>query len=100
MIAAWRQWFASTRECKQFVNPVQVRITGKTEQGNTAEALVLITANWVGTQRDYFGNLYDPGFYGGPCAGFVAHKPNPQQSHQRMGFVKYDTGWQFRVPEF
>jgi hypothetical protein len=100
VVSAWEEWYANDQACRTHIAPVRKVVLGKTEQGNTAEAILLVEANWIGTYRDYFGNLEDPGFIGGPCRGFKATTPSPQQVQQRMRFVRYDTGWQFRRPEF
>lgn len=76
---------AKEASCFNDVKFKNVQVVGKSTTENISEVNVRIYGDWIGGR--------DPGWFGGPCAGFQASRGNDQSVNRRFIYKRFDTGW-------
>lgn len=81
----WNNFVNQWPACSEFVALRELKILGKSIQGNTAEVILQVRGDWIGSS--------DPVWYQGPCTGFRMEKGFSQTVERKLIYKKYDTGW-------
>ena len=85
IIDDWNAYLAKNKDCLEHVKFGEVKILGKSVEGKISKVIILVTGDWISSR--------DPGYFGGPCAGFSRSKGRNQTKEETLIYRHFDTGW-------